>query len=173
MNTRTLLPLATIFCVLLPSARAATRTWDGGGANDFWMNATNWVGDVAPVAGDDLAFPRGAARLSNWNNFPAGTSFNSITISGTGYYLDGANILLNAGINATNTSAGNTVHLPLTLNFNQTITTSNSGASLSLQTAIDLNGKDLTFAGNGQAHVLAVITGAGGLIKTDSGHLSL
>src|SRR5262249_6375263 len=39
------------------------RMWDGkpdgGGvsADNNWMTATNWVGDVAPVAGDNLFFP--------------------------------------------------------------------------------------------------------------------
>src|ERR1043166_6954015 len=61
-------------------SQAATRTWDGGGTNNNWTTATNWVGDTSPVAGDDLVFPLGAAGLSNTNNFAAATVFNSITI---------------------------------------------------------------------------------------------
>src|SRR5262249_24637762 len=34
-------------------------TWDGGGADNNWSTAANWVGDVAPHAGDDLVFPSG------------------------------------------------------------------------------------------------------------------
>src|SRR5205823_9650424 len=32
-------------------------SWDGGGLSPNWTNATNWLGDIAPVAGDDLVFP--------------------------------------------------------------------------------------------------------------------
>ena len=39
------------------------------------------------MAGDDLLFPSGAARLSNSNNFPSGTVFHSVTFSGGGYSL--------------------------------------------------------------------------------------
>ena len=158
-----------LFVHLTPEAHATTRTWDGGGANNFWNAATNWVGDVAPVAGDDLVFPLGGANVSTFNNFPAVTTFNSISISGASYVLDGASIALNAGINATNTTGQNSVFIPLTLNSNQTITTGNPGVNLYLYGNIDTNGKDLNFAGNGAAQVQSIISGAGGLIKTGSG----
>src|SRR5947207_7850373 len=88
--------------IIAPAARGATmRTWDGGGANNLWMNATNWVGDVAPVAGDDLVFPAGAAQFTCNDNFPAVTTFNSIII-GASYTFNGQSIALNAGILATN-----------------------------------------------------------------------
>src|SRR5688572_5295278 len=45
-----------LICLLATSAPAATRTWDGGGADGFWTSATNWVGDVAPLPGDNLVF---------------------------------------------------------------------------------------------------------------------
>ena len=69
----------------------AVRIWDGvqdlGGAtaNANWTTASNWVGDIAPQAGDDLVFAAGAAQLTNVNDFAAGTRFNTITISGSGY----------------------------------------------------------------------------------------
>jgi pimeloyl-ACP methyl ester carboxylesterase len=64
-----------------------THTWDGGGGDNKWSTAANWVGDVAPMAGDNLVFPEGAARLENMNDFPATTVFGSITVSGSGYRL--------------------------------------------------------------------------------------
>ena len=79
-----------------PYVAAASRTWTGGGADNNWTTAANW-GGTAPVAGDDLVFPNGAARLSNTNNFAAGTSFRSITISGTGYTLSGNSVALGVG----------------------------------------------------------------------------
>ena len=57
-----------------PYRAAAARTWTGGGADNNWSTPGNWGGTV-PVAGDDLVFPGGAARLSNTND------------SGRGYQL--------------------------------------------------------------------------------------
>src|SRR3954454_19402030 len=65
----------------------ATATWDGGGTINNWSDRFNWRGDVAPVANDDLVFPAGAARLTNFNNYPSDTVFNSLTISGAGYTI--------------------------------------------------------------------------------------
>lgn len=41
---------------LAPHAVAATKTWDGGaaGTGSVLTTAANWLGDTAPVAGDDL-----------------------------------------------------------------------------------------------------------------------
>ncbi|MEP7158805.1 MAG: S8 family serine peptidase, partial [Chloroflexota bacterium] len=76
-----------------PYEAASTATWTGGGSDNNWTTAANW-GGTAPVAGDDLVFPGGAARLTNTNDFTAGTSFNSITLSGTGYTLSGNSVAL-------------------------------------------------------------------------------
>src|SRR5215471_13358268 len=61
----------------------ATLTWDGGGANDNWTTAANWVGDVAPNPGDDLVFA-GTVRLTPNNNFPTNTPFHSLAFSAGG-----------------------------------------------------------------------------------------
>ena len=72
-----------------------TYTWDGGSTVDSnWSTPENWVGDIAPIAGDSLVFPAGAARLDNVNDYPAGTVFGSITVSGSGYKItNGGNII--------------------------------------------------------------------------------
>ncbi|MCC6124161.1 MAG: hypothetical protein IT426_04320 [Pirellulales bacterium] len=64
-----------------------TRTWDGGGGDDNWTTASNWVGDAAPWLGDYLVFPAGAARMENVNDFPTGTKFGSIVVSGGSYRI--------------------------------------------------------------------------------------
>src|SRR5262249_30389711 len=46
----------------------STYTWNGGGANGFWSNRTNWVGNAVPPNGASLVFPTGAARLNNTND---------------------------------------------------------------------------------------------------------
>jgi hypothetical protein len=67
-----------------------TRTWDGGSlVNNLWTTKENWVDDVTPLPGDNLVFPTGAARLTNFNDFAAGTLFGSVTVSGSGYNLQG------------------------------------------------------------------------------------
>lgn len=74
----------------------ATRIWDGGGITNNWTNASNWVNDIAPVAGDSLNFPAGVSDKVADNNFAADTFFSSITVGG-GYELRGARVMLGAG----------------------------------------------------------------------------
>jgi hypothetical protein len=52
----------------------AVVDWDGGGADNHWTTAANWVGDVAPQPGDDLVFPAGAARpiVGTFSDVPEG-----------------------------------------------------------------------------------------------------
>src|SRR5256885_1746156 len=110
-----ILSVVSVCLFLSASASAATRTWTGGGADNNWGTAANW-GGTFPVAGDDLVFPSGAARLSNTNNIAAGTSFNSITISGSGYTLAGNSITLGVGnLGDTNTSGSNTISMAISM----------------------------------------------------------
>ncbi len=89
-----------------------TFTWDGGGGDNNWTTAANWVGDVAPAAGVDLVFPSGAARTSNVNDFSAGTVFRSITVGGPGYELNANGIRITGGFNV---SAGASVNMNINL----------------------------------------------------------
>jgi uncharacterized repeat protein (TIGR01451 family) len=70
--------------------------WDGGGADNLWSNAQNWVGDVAPTPGlnQRLVFPPAAARPSNVNDFTAGASFSQLRIEGPGYSISGNDLVL-------------------------------------------------------------------------------
>ncbi len=89
--------------MLVPThaASAATRTWTGA-SSSAWSDGGNWVGGTPPVAGDDLVFPGGAPG-SVTNDFPAGTSFQSLSFTGTTgtYTLSGNPIVLGAGTSAT------------------------------------------------------------------------
>jgi len=55
-------------CVTCASLRAATSTWDGGGANDSWLTGANWVGDALPVSvgTTEIQFASGSSRLTNY-----------------------------------------------------------------------------------------------------------
>ena len=67
-----------------------THTWGGGSTeNNLWTTKENWVGNVAPLPGDNLIFPAGAAQLVNFNDYTSGTTFGSITVSGDGYHFQG------------------------------------------------------------------------------------
>src|SRR5262249_43383189 len=67
-----------------------------------WSTALNWSGGIAPTGSavtlDDLSFPAGAARTTNFNDItrPGGASpsFNSITIAGSNYNLTGNKLIL-------------------------------------------------------------------------------
>ena len=163
----------TLLGTLSLSSLAAVRTWDGGGGNSLWLNATNWVGDVAPLAGDDLVFPGGVSQLTTADNFPSGTTFNSLTLGGA-YSLSGASIGLNAGILATNGSSV-FINNSLVLNSNQTFTLNVGTTSFYIPTAINLNGNNLTFSVGPStlAQVQAAISGSGALIKSNTGSLLL
>ncbi len=39
-----------------PDVILATRTWDGGGANDNWDTVNNWDNNALPAATDDVVF---------------------------------------------------------------------------------------------------------------------
>src|SRR5262245_40472930 len=97
----------------------AVATWDGGGADNHWTTAANWVGDVAPHAGDDLVFPAGAAQLATVNDFPDGTAFHSLMVNSVGnqsYQLSGNRIALAAGLSVQGNAIDQLlIGLPITL----------------------------------------------------------
>src|SRR5438034_9974512 len=99
-------------CVVCLEDRAvpAVSTWDGGGANANWTTAANWVGDVAPQAGDDLVFP--TDQRVSVNDFPAGTPFHSLTVTCREFQLGGNAVELAAGLHA-HWNPGITVGPPL------------------------------------------------------------
>src|SRR5207244_2125933 len=91
----------------------AVATWDGGGADNRWMTAANWAGDVAPQPGDDLVFPSGAAQLTNVNDFAAGTEMNSLAVHSGGYQISRNLITLSAGLSADFANGSTTVAISL------------------------------------------------------------
>src|SRR5262245_65744041 len=96
--SRPMKPIAFRLDRLEDRTAPAVATWDGGGADNHWTTAANWVGDVAPAPGDTLQFPAGAARLVNVNDVPAGTTFGAIGSSGFNYVLSGNPIARTNGV---------------------------------------------------------------------------
>jgi hypothetical protein len=110
-------------------AFAATRTWDGGGADTLWSTAGNWSGDVTPGAGDSAYFDATSTKSvsipvnTTVGNMEIQSGFTgTITLSGgsilsigTGSYVQGGGTL--------RTTSGSLV---VTNNFTQ------SGGTLSM-----------------------------------------
>src|SRR5439155_11162479 len=129
--------------------------WDGGGADNHWTTAANWVGDVPPNPGDDLVFPGTAQQLTNVNDFAAGTAFGSLQLTGVDYRLSGNAIALAGGIvfQGAGLSGMLTVGLPITLTADQSF--NSGGVVYSLTGPINLNGHALTFAGSSADSTIA------------------
>ena len=126
---------AAVVALFLPHrAFAATRTWDGGGANANWQTPANWDGpDLLPVPGtDDLHFA-GTAKTTTNNDFAAPAVFNSITFdAGAGAFVLGGNAITLGG-NITNSSTnGQTVNLGLNLGVGAVPIFNSGAAGLSL-----------------------------------------
>lgn len=147
-----------------------TKTWSGAGGNALWSNGANWIGGVAPVQGDNLHFPAGAAQFTNTNDFATDITFSGITI-GAAYNLGGNRVILVNGINAASATFC-TVALPVKLGGNQSFTSSTgelrvSGVGLQSHTLTLDAPTGTSIQGNG------VISGTGGIVKEGVGMVSL
>jgi fibronectin-binding autotransporter adhesin len=127
----------------------STRVWDGGGGDNKWSTAANWVGSVAPTVGDDLQFA-GTARTGTQNDFAAGTSFGSIEFASSNFSLAGNSLTVTNGITVDSGVAGSTIAL---------------GVALGGTVNVNVVGTTLTMSG--------ALTGSGGLQKSGTGTLTL
>jgi hypothetical protein len=151
-------------------ALLAAITWSGGGGDANWSTDDNWVGSIRPQAGDSLIFPAGVGGTST-NDLAAGTAFNTIEISGSGYAIGGNSIQLAGGLTANNVSGANTVGLDITLNNAQTLLNANPGATLQLTGSLNTGNiignyffgtaPAIIFDGAGTTSASGVISGAG------------
>jgi autotransporter-associated beta strand protein len=147
--------VAVAAALLAPApALADTKTWTGlSGTDSNWLSGNNWNGGNPPSSGDDLVFPGGAPRAdTSFNNFFPGTSFNSITFSGSGagYTINGNRITLAGGITSSSSGAhSDTLNLNLSLSADQTFAVTNGGVTLELGGVIFGAGIKVTKSGPG------------------------
>src|SRR5262249_53579628 len=98
--------------------------------------------------GDDLVFGVIASQFTNTNDFPPGTTFNSITIGASGYTLNGNSITLpiHSSITANFPNGSSTINLPLSSSGIVDVTVTSMdftlvfGASLNAAGSVEKNG---------------------------------
>src|SRR6266403_3836565 len=166
--------IVLFFAALLPpSARSASRFWDGS-ASGNWSAGANWVGGVAPVAGDDLVFQAGVTQLLVTNDFSPNRAFNSILFQGSNYFVRGNILLVTNGINSINPVGANHVDTDVEVRASQPWEALGPLASLDINGDINLNANTLTVRANtGDFFFSGIVSGAGNLVKTNVGTLRL
>jgi autotransporter-associated beta strand protein len=113
---------------------------------------------MAPQQGFDLVFPAGATNLNPVDDFPAGTSFSSITIGASGYALSGNALELTGAINANFSSGSSTNSIPMRLDGGTATVT--AGGELTLGGVIS-GGAGLGISGGGTLALEAANTYTG------------
>ena len=159
--------LITLFLIFMGagSSLAAVKTWDGGGADDNWRTAANWVNDVAPVSGDDLVFPAIAAKYTSSNNLTLFSTVRSMTFEGGNYTISGSPLLLSQGIVVID--GNQAINLVISLTTSQTFSATNSTA-VGVVAAALLGTNTLTIDGAGGIG-LGLISGSGQFVKNGAG----
>jgi autotransporter-associated beta strand protein len=170
-------------CASLNASAAPTNhVWQpAAGGNNRWSRANNWAANLAPPQNN-------VGGLTNTDLTFSGTLKLAPVVDGT-YYVHSlnfdsqagafvivpqngaANIRLGAGGISNNSTNNQTVAVSLVLSNAQTW--SASGADLNILGAVNLGNHTLTLAGPQDLGLLNAITGAGGLLKTGSGNLTM
>ena len=142
--------------VVLTATTVSTTTWTGGdvATSDNWSDANNWQNGTIPTTGYTAIFPASLTSAEQKsNNDISGLTLTSILIQDTGYTIGGDAVTLNGGVDASQTSNGSTLNLPVTFSGTSgNVTVDNKLATLNMG---------------------GVITSAGGLVKSGTGVLDL
>ena len=158
---------------LLPQARGASRFWVGSFNGNFSTGA-NWVGSVAPTNGDDLVFQAGVTQLLVTNNFSPNRAFNTILFQGSNYFVRGNTILITNGISSFNPVGANHIDADVDVRASQPWEAQGVLGVLDVNGDINLNANILTVRANtGDFFFSGVISGTGGIVKTNVGTLRL
>jgi cytoskeletal protein CcmA (bactofilin family) len=114
--------LFTVLFTAADPAFAGTKTWTGAVSN-LWSVGGNWSGGVAPVNGDDLAFPQTTAN-ENMVNDLVGLEIGSVSVAGPpaefSFYTFGGNAITMSGGLSTVCCNAVVWNIPTTLGATQT-----------------------------------------------------
>ncbi len=151
-----------------------TYTWDGGGADNYWLNRTNWAGNQTIGINANLVFPSGAVRTVNTNGVtPVFTLYNRLELRGAGYSLRGIPLTLAEGIQHKPSPANATNTVAFDLDLLGDLSVQNDSGLLRLAGDIDLAGYDLDLTSIGDTRLTGQLRGGGQLIKTGAGLFEL
>ena len=128
---------------LTPSS--GTATWSGA-VDSNWTTPGNWSGGTAPLPGYDLIFPANVTNFNAVDDFPAGTSFNSITIQAPTYDLTGNGVEVASTIGTTYTSGTSTA---VNVAMNGNLISLAAGGTLDLTLAASTSAPQLNIQGGG------------------------
>ena len=131
---------------------------------------------MTPVAGDDLVFPSGAANQLTTNDLPAGTTYGSLSFTGSGGVCNIVGNTLRIGSGGVTATRNASVGVPVTLAAPQTWSVTNGSLQVGNNGLpnVDLAGQNLplnaVLPGSGSC---GFIHGAGNITKAGSGSWSL
>jgi hypothetical protein len=144
--------IIVLFILCGAEAKAAIKTWNGStGTTLDWTLSTNWVGGIAPVAGDDIVF--NTSGTLTFTTMPAASiAYNSITVSQGDVTLTGATtITITLGGNSgTDLSVSSGASLTLGTSINITL---GAGASADISGSFTIGSGDTFIAGGDGATV--------------------
>src|ERR1043166_4403344 len=162
-----------VLTALLPSAHGVSRFWTGN-VNGNFSTGGNWVGNVAPVAGDDLVFQTGVTQLLVTNNFSPNRAFNTVLFQGSNYIVRGNAILVTNGIDSVNPAGTNHIDADVDVRASQPWEAQGPLAVLDINGDITLNANTLTVRANtGDFLFSGIVSGTGNLVKTNVGTLRM
>ena len=147
-----------------------TRTWNGAGLTANWSAGANWIGGVAPVAGDGLIFPASATSKISVNDLSGSPAFDSIQIAGSGYTFSGNAIRVHYGITATYAGSDQAFPLDIGLTRAQTFSVTQATGSLTLTGKIS-GSYALTKTGSGQLKLSGDNSGLSGALTVSGDRL--
>lgn len=146
---RRILVLAFLASALfvVPFAKAATQTWDGGGDTTTWTDAVNW--DVLPSAGDDILIGAAAMSLDATGiELNGDQTVGLITLNGNLnkklIFKSGDTLSFNAGGGLLYNDAANVAQ---NVDFDANISINGAGAGFTFDATNDVN-QTITINGN-------------------------